>query len=126
MPVPRPKPLTDTPCPRCEGLVETGAMSKYWIQRLPQGAFAPLAVDGSGKCCTLCGLADTMAKFTAGVDFGMARIAVGQDWAEQLRLPGVRIGATKLVPPAEPGDLDAHAEWLTRMGYRTTYDWLYS
>jgi len=84
------------------------------VQPLPEGAAAPLAVDGSGKCCFDCQAADTVCRFQKALNFEMARIAVGNDRQEQYRLPGVPLGlvAQHYVRPSKAGDLKRHHAWL--------------
>ena len=110
-------PLTQEPCPRCLRLAREGRIRVETVQRMPQGAFAPLARDGSGKCCRDCGAADTLVAMQRGtLDFLMARIAVGNDRQEQYRMPGAVMGLVMYGPvaPSEPGDLDAHHAWLDK------------
>ncbi len=99
---------------------------------LPKGDDAPLACvppdhPDHGPCCFDCAAADTLVK--AGMilrrpldlrdldqAFLMARIAVGNDRQEQLRLPGIPMGLvfTGLVRPCSEGDLQKHHDWMDR------------
>jgi hypothetical protein len=76
---------------------------------------APLARDGSGKSCHDCASADgLMAYSKKGLDFLMARIAVGNDRQEQYRLPGISMGlvAEGLMRASKEGDFQRHLAWL--------------
>lgn len=108
--------LTDRACPRCLALALARQIRAETVQRLPAGARAPLARDGSGKCCYDCASADTIMFGPAGIDFVMARIAVGNDRQEQYRLPGAPMGLVYAgyVRPSKPGDLEAQHAWLER------------
>lgn len=46
--------------------------------------------------------------------FLMARICIGNDRQEQLRMPGAKIGLVYfgITKPSAPGDLDRHYDWL--------------
>jgi hypothetical protein len=82
------------------------------LQRLPLGAFAPQARDGSGKCCRDCASADGLVH--PGMDFEAARVAVGNDRVDSYRLPaGMTMGllrAGRMYPPTET--IEAHHAWL--------------
>lgn len=122
------------PCPRCMGLSISGHLWPEMVMPLPQGdGIAPLARDGSGACCFDCAAADGLwravlrspskhdALFRADrydlTWFIMARVAVGNDRCEQMRLPGAAMGLAYhgLIAPSQPGDLDAHMAWLEPM-----------
>lgn len=60
--------LSDEPCPRCLELARAGRIRVETVQRLPVGAHAPVARDGSGKCCFDCASADGL----------LAHMGVGQ------------------------------------------------
>lgn len=124
MNAPQPE-LTDKPCPRCLALYDAGKIPGEMVRPLPEGARAPLAIDGSGKCCYDCGSADTLIKFKVvpyarpgdkdfPSSFGMARIAVGNDRADQLRMPGISMGLVMMgyVRKSAPGDLERHFAWM--------------
>lgn len=113
--------MTEDPCPRCLPLAQAGRIRMEMVQRLPQGAFAPMAVLGEdkykGKCCFDCGAADTLLRVTPSVPgFIAARIAVGADRQEQYRLPGMLMGLVQqgIVRPSREGDLEAHHLWLRK------------
>ena len=111
-------PLSEEPCPRCLEAAAEGILHTQAVQRLPEGPFAPLALDGSGKCCWDCASADTLVRMKILPRWGMARTAVGNDRMEQYRLPGVPMGLVqqKLVRPSEDGDFEDQLEWLERQG----------
>jgi len=111
--------LTEVPCPRCLGMARKGQLRIETVQRLPVGAFAPLAHDGSGKCCRDCGAADAVQRVVGLPTFYHARLAVANDRQEQYRLPGAPMGLVRLglVAPSAPGDLDDQYRWLDVMGW---------
>lgn len=107
--------MTAAPCcPRCLKLASEGRIRAETLQPLPPGAMAPLAHDGSGKCCRDCAAADTVVRLGHVPTFEMARIAVGNDRQEQLRLPGAPMGLVQagLMRPSRSGDLEKHHAWL--------------
>lgn len=113
--------LSDAACGRCLELYLDGAIRAETVQRLPIGAFAPLASDGGKrKCCYDCASADALMRFQRGLTFVMARVAVGNDRQEQYRLPGADMGLVHagLVRPSKPGDLERQHAWLEKQ------DWL--
>lgn len=101
-------------CPRCLALAREGRIRVETVQPLPEGAMAPLARDRSGKCCFDCAATDGVLSFGLAPNFVAARIAVGNDRQEQLRLPGVVMGLVKagFVRPSARGDLEKHHAWL--------------
>ena len=110
--------LSETPCPRCLELAQTGRIRTETVQRLPEGlGVAPRARDGSGKCCFDCASADGLLQRVSGMTFEMARIAVGNDRQEQYRLPGVPMGLAMdgQIRKSAPGDLEDQHAWLERM-----------
>lgn len=115
-------PMTDVACPRCLALALAGKIRLETVQRLPEGAFAPLARDRTGKCCRDCGAADALLSAQPSVPgFVAARIAVGNDRQAQYRLPNVPLGLVKagLMAPSAPGDYDRHLEWLRTQSWWT-------
>ena len=105
---------TDLICPRCLKLAWSGHIARETIMPLPK--FPALGLDGM-RCCHDCESADTLIKLkTLPNDFAMARIAVGNDRREQLRLPGAPIGLvySNIVRPCAKGDLEEHLKWLER------------
>lgn len=75
---------------------------------------APLADDRSGRCCHDCASADLILRYDLLPYWEMARIAVGNDRQEQLRLPGIPKGlvAMGIMRPSQPGAFKAHHAWL--------------
>jgi hypothetical protein len=53
-----------------------------------------------------------------GINFGMARVAVGNDRQESMRLPGVKMGLAYegWVRVSQPGEWQAHVAWMDRVG----------
>ncbi len=104
----------DDPCPRCLRLSDDGVLD-YPEMVQPLGERPALARDKSGVCCSDCRAADALMRY-AGIDFDMARIAVGNDRMEQNRLPGAPIGlvGAGFMKPSEPGALDRHLAWLRK------------
>ncbi len=118
------------PCPRCLELYERGTLRGEMVQPVPVGVMAPLALSDGKPCCYDCQAADTMLKLgvlSGGRDkiprrgtpdfdlvFGMARIAVGNDRADQYRLPGAKMGIVAMgyMKPSQPGDFERHVAWL--------------
>lgn len=118
-------PMTVQACPRCKALAVAGRIRAETVQRLPEGAAAPMGLSGQKECYD-CASAETLIRM--GVvgggsrdeqAFEMARIAVGNDRQEQYRLPGVPMGLVKahLVRPSAPGDFEEQHAWLK------TQDW---
>jgi hypothetical protein len=109
---------SDQPCPRCRNLYDTNVLDDPEMVQ-PLGEHPALARDGTGPCCDDCRAADTLLSLDhVGPDFGMARIAVGNDRQEQYRLPAAPLGLVHagLMKPSQPGDLHAHLAWLARHG----------
>jgi len=106
----------DDPCPRCLRLFNDRVLDDPETVQ-PLGKCPALARDRSGVCCDDCRVADALMRY-AGMDFDMARIAVGNDWMEQHRLPGAPIGlvGAGFMKPSEPGVLERHLAWLERHG----------
>lgn len=102
------------PCPRCLALALAGEIRMETVQPLPEGALAPLASDGSGKCCPDCAAADTLLRMKAAPGFTAARVSVGNDRQEALRLPMVPLGLVRagIMRPSKSGDLEIHWAWL--------------
>ena len=86
------------------------------VQPLPEGARAPMGLDGK-KQCHDCAAAGTVMRIM-GLTWVQARIAVANDRQEQYRLPGAPMGLVQkgIVQPSEEGDLDRHYEWLREAG----------
>jgi len=109
------KPMTEDPCPRCLALARAGEIRFETVMPLPKGAGAPLARDGSGKCCDDCAAAEGLMDGKLG--FAAARIATGNCRQEQMRLPGAPLGLVKagLMRPSAEGDFEEHLAWLDRI-----------
>ena len=105
-------PMTRDACPRCLDLARRGAIAAEMLQRMPAGAFAPRARDGSGPCCFDCASADGLTATCSS--FGAARLAVGNDRVEHYRLPpGMEMGlvaAHRVRAPTET--MEQHHAWL--------------
>jgi hypothetical protein len=86
------------------------------VQPLPEGAAAPLSLEGKPQCHD-CASAGTLMR-VMGLTWTQARIAVANDRQEQMRLPGVLMGLVKAgyVRPSEPGALEKHHAWLEAAG----------
>ena len=101
------------PCPRCLRLWLEDKIDREMVMPLDgRPAMDPLAFDGSGKCCQDCASADTLTRLCPG--FRAARIAVGNDRREQLRMPGMPMGLVKSghMRSNDPGDFALHLAWL--------------
>jgi len=109
--------LTEVPCPRCLKMARDGRLRIETVQRLPVGAFAPQARDGSGSCCRDCSAADAVERIVRLPSFYHARVAVANDRQEQYRLPGISMGLVRLgfVAASEVGDLADQYRWLDVM-----------
>lgn len=118
-------------CPRCLPLSigtedKVGGLWVDMVQPLPKVA-PPLARDGSGPCCYDCASADGLNGLILPgrhhkidtTDFLMARIAVGNDRLEAMRLPGVPMGLRYdgLIRDSHPDDLQRHYAWLDSLPY---------
>lgn len=119
-------------CPRCLAPTIGGALWPEMVMPLPQDA-PPLARDGSGPCCHDCAAADGLNAIALPGKYEhlqhgdpetrtwwlMARVAVGNDRIEQLRLPGAPMGLVfyGLMAPSKRGDYEAHRAWLDSLGY---------
>lgn len=119
--------LTREPCPTCLPLALEGRIRMETVQRLPEGAFAPLSRKYRRlKICYDCSAAELLVqRKTMGMPlFIMARIAVGNERQEQYRLPGAPMGLVQLgfVRPSKPGDLDDQLEWLNAHQWFGTAD----
>ena len=106
-------PMTDAPCPRCMALVDAGQLDPETMQRMPAGAFAPRARDGSGPCCRDCGAADAIV-LPGQIEFPAARVAVGNDRLDSYRWPpGVDLGLVRSARMGQPTEtLEEHHAWL--------------
>jgi hypothetical protein len=118
-------PMTDVACPRCKALAVAGRIRAETVQRLPEGAAAPMGLNGQKECYD-CASAETLLRIGVVVGgnrdeqaFEMARIVVGNDRQEQYRAPGIPMGLVQLnlMRPSAPGDLAKQYAWLK------TQDW---
>jgi hypothetical protein len=110
------------------------------VMPLPPGALAPLSRMTNEPCCYDCAAAEGLwrAVFSGPNKYGeianaprydqtwfhMARVAVGNDRCDQERLPGIPKGLAYygLIAPSQPGDWEAHMDWLRANGVRTPWD----
>ena len=97
------------PCPSCLEALKTIGMRVEAVQPLPEGAAAPLGLDGEPQCHD-CAAAGTLVKMES-LDWTQARIVIANDRQEKLRLPGVPMGLP-FVRPSEQGELKRHHKWL--------------
>lgn len=108
-----------TPCPVCSAL----APNVLWysmVMPLPDGVMAPLSRYQGGHICHDCASAETLIGMEILPEFNMARVAVGNDRLESLRLPDGRFfGLVKdgIVRPSRTGDLITLLNWQREMGY---------
>jgi len=107
--------MTIAPCTRCLKLAIDGRIRSETVMPLPHGAWAPLSREANRRPqCFDCASAESMVRLNMAPGFVAARIAVGNDRQEQLRLPGVPMGLVSmgLVKRSKEGDFEKHAEWL--------------
>ncbi len=105
---------TETPCPICLNLAKIGKIRRETVMPLPQ--FGPVSLDNQ-KCCFDCQSAENLVKYGLVPTFLHARIAVGNERQESLRMP---IGMAELmglcleglIRPANETQLDRHLDWL--------------
>ena len=121
-------------CHRCLTLSLGDHVWPEMVMPLPQ-EHAPLARDGSGPCCFDCASADSLwravlspqyaqitdASWRDETWFVMARVAVGNDRLESMRLPLVPRGLIYfgVMAPSDHGDLEKHSAWLDSLGFFT-------
>ena len=101
-------------CPRC---LDADILPEM-IMPLPD--YPPTGKDGSGPCCHDCASAETVVRVVGLMTWHMARIAVGNDRMESLRLPGALIGLARMgfMRGNDPGDLERHHAFLVAAGVR--------
>lgn len=105
---------TETPCPICRNLAGIGEIRRETVMPLPQ--FGPVNRDNQ-KCCFDCQSAENLVKYGMVPTFLHARIAVGNERQETLRMP---VGMAELmglcshglVRSANETQLDRHLDWL--------------
>jgi hypothetical protein len=96
-------------CPSCER--SRSFLRRETMMPVPRGASAPLSeLKGMGRICFDCAAAETARRFNHGLTWEMARIAVGNDRQEKLRLPGAPIGLP-YVRAATQKDIDRLHAW---------------
>lgn len=111
--------LSDSPCPVCLRLAWSGVIRPEMVMPLP--ATCPPRLRSDNKpCCRDCASADGLASDPElCMNFEMARVAVGNDRVEHLRMPlGMSesfglIGMGR-IRPCSIEDLAGHQEWLSR------------
>lgn len=106
--------LTEEPCVKCLTLHGEGAVRRETIQRLPEGALAPMCPATGARICWDCNAAYTLVKLSIGLTYHMARVAVQNCRQEQYRLPGAPLGLVGqgLVKANEPGDFEDQLRWI--------------
>jgi hypothetical protein len=112
-------PMTDIPCPRCTALARELKIRAEMVMSLPAGAFAPQDYRGNKQCfdCNAAQLVQRVVLKIPGITgFEMARIAVGNDRQESLRLPSVPMGLIMagLMQASKVGDFERHLKWIER------------
>lgn len=113
-------PLSNAACTLCLELAKAGKIRVEAVQRLPEGAWAPLSKFSIMKCCFDCQSAETlMHRRSVNLNFEQARVAVSNERQEQYRMPGAPLGlvGAGLVHPSAAGDLDDQHAWLDRMSW---------
>lgn len=106
----------DEMCPSCAELLlpECDLIRLEMVMPLPAKA-GPLSRRKSFKhICYDCATAEGMGPLH-GLTFDMARIAVGSERQEMLRLPGQRLGVFMLLPCGED-DLTTLRDWQQKHG----------
>jgi hypothetical protein len=99
-------PLTKVPCPRCLELAQTHQIRVETLQRLPEGAFAPLAkMKYKGPICFDCRAAEFLWQHELpSMTFLDCRIVIGNERQEQYR---------KVMHPSVEGDFEDQIKWIT-------------
>lgn len=119
------------PCTRCLKLAWDNRIRLETVMPIPDTKIAALACvpskhEDAGPCCVDCAAADTLVKMGIVIKprrnlpkdldqaFLMARVCVGNDRQEQLRLPGAPMGLVlmHIVRPCAEGDLEKHHAWM--------------
>ena len=111
-----PQPEVAVPCPRCLRALDDGFIWHEMVQPIPPAP--PTGKDGSGPCCRDCAAAETIMRVIGGMDWPMARVAIGNDRVDCMRVPSVAMGLAfgGFMQPNQPGDFDRHLAWLTAVG----------
>ncbi len=111
--------LSDTVCPACLRMAWSGAIWPEMVMPLPAAVPPRLRADNE-PCCRDCAAADGLAADPSlCMDFYMARVAVGNDRVEHLRMPpgmSEHFGLVKMgaVRPCSLEDLEGHHAWLAK------------
>lgn len=117
-------PHGDEPCTSCMALMgpEHDQLRVEMVLPVPEGARAPMSrtqkVRGKPMyVCYDCAAAEALMSLMGlrgeGFTFAMARVAVGNDRQEMLRLPGTVLG-TRVARPSMREDLDTLHDWHAR------------
>lgn len=107
------------PCQRCLGMAWEGELWPEMVMPVPAET-PPLSRDGFNRaCCHDCASADGLVAVTKDMlDFTMARVAVGNERLEQLRMPEdmrphMGLAKDRLVRLSVGNDaLEKHHAWL--------------
>lgn len=109
--------LSNTVCPVCLKMAWAGKIRPGMVMPLPD--FSPPLLRSDNKpCCRDCAAADGLAAGDRlGMNFDMARIAVGNEREEHMRMPlgmSEHFGLVKYgyVLPCSLEDLKWHQDWL--------------
>ena len=99
-------------CPSCRAVASQ--IRRETLMPVPLGSRAPLSRRRKiGAICFDCAATEALMTLNSGLDFPMARIAVGNDRQEKLRLPGLA-GHAKGIPMVKgalAGDLSRLQRW---------------
>lgn len=108
---------TDTPCPVCLTLLSARYIEREMVMPVPK--FGPRSLSGHSVCFD-CESAEGLLRFGVVPEFTMARLAVGNERCEQLRLPEgaacvMGLAARGLVKISDNSQLVPHHEWLGKV-----------
>lgn len=115
---------TGDACPICSGMMTMAhdQLRSEMVLPVPASPRAPTAKRPGPltRICFDCSAAETVSRLMPAMTFAMARVAVGNERQEQLRLPGAAIGLVRegLVRPSATGDMRALVEWRESIGLR--------
>jgi hypothetical protein len=100
------------PCAKCHDLYRIGKIRREMVMGVPDKA-PPTSRYGGTDICRDCAAAEALMG-VAHPDFAASRVATGTCRQESLRLPGAPIGLIQAgyMRASEPGDFDAHHDWL--------------
>lgn len=106
---------TAVPCPKCMRELESPGpsyegMRGEWVMPLPK---FPPRDENNEQTCRDCDAAWNLVRMRQVPSFQPARVAVGNDRQEQIRLPGAPLGLAfyGLIRPNRDGDLLRLLEW---------------